>query len=221
MAYLYIMNQSFIEVEHEAILLAFLDRAQERRVNFGQVGKVIGELNLRVASDCRGFKDCKRVFTGQTRLPIVATLAGISRGPVNAASRLGASSVHRSAIRIIATCTAANLIGNLVVFHLNFGELKCIGSELFNAVQNVADSVNGHARNLVHPVVDNFENLFVLVGASDVADNVFLVRSVDFEESRGVGLSFDFFGCFLCNSFSNFGFPGRAGLIIGAIEYAR
>jgi len=77
-AYLYIMNQSFIEVEHEAILLAFLDGTEERRVNFGQVGEVIGELNLRVTGDCRGFKDCKRVFTGQTRLPIVATLAGIS-----------------------------------------------------------------------------------------------------------------------------------------------
>lgn len=113
------------------------------------------------------------------------------------------------------------MIGKLVAFHLNFGEFERIRPKLFNAVQNVADSVSGHTRNLVHPVVDNFENLFVLIGARDVADNVLLVRCVDFEESRGVGLSFDFFGCFLGNCFSNFGFPGRAGLIIGAIEYAR
>ena len=76
--YLNIMNQSFIKIKHKAVLLALFNRAQERRVNFGQIGKIIRELHFRVACDRRCLKDCKRVLTGKTSLTIVSTFASIS-----------------------------------------------------------------------------------------------------------------------------------------------
>jgi hypothetical protein len=71
---------------------------------------------------------------------------------------------------------------------------------------------------LVHPVVDDFENLFVLVCPHDVADNVVLVRCVNLYKACCLRLSLQFLCCFIAYLITQPYLPGRAWFPVGSIE---
>ena len=170
-------------------------------------------MDFGIACNCACFQNSKWILTRQTSLSIVAAFPGI--GVADASSRFGTSPINSSSFNFVSTCV--NVL-DLLSFDLYLGEEECVGSELLNGVENISDSLDGHLCDLVHPVVDDFENLFVLVCPDDVADDVVLVRCIYLDEAGCLRLSLEFFGCFLADLIVQLYLPGRAFFPVGSVE---
>lgn len=95
-----VVDQGFIEVKHEAVLLVGLDRSEERWGGFRQVLEIVRERSLRHTGDRRSFQDRKWVFSCQASLSLIVSsfaLSGVVHS--NTAGRLGPRTVHATVIR--------------------------------------------------------------------------------------------------------------------------
>ena len=72
LAYLNIMDECLIQIEHQAVLVLLGHGWQKGRAHLWQVGEVVWELGLGHAGDCAGLEDSEGVFPCQLSLTIVA-----------------------------------------------------------------------------------------------------------------------------------------------------
>jgi hypothetical protein len=78
-------------------------------------------------------------------------------------------------------------------FVRNIREDEGIISKLLDVVKHVSDKVHGDLVNLVHPLLDDLENVFARVGGADVGDDVLGIAVVNFEHLYGLFFVFDLF----------------------------
>jgi len=109
---------------------------------------------------------------------------------------------------------------DLLSFDLYLGKEECVGSELLNGVENISDSLDGHLGDLIHPVVNDFKNLFVLVCLHNIADDIVLVRCVYLDEAGCLRLSLNFLCCFIAYLIAQLYLPGRTWFPVGSVEYS-
>lgn len=211
--YLYVVNQSFVKVKHEAVLLFAFDRVKEWRKDLGKVGKVVRKLSRGVAGDGACLQDGKGVFASEARLAAVALLTRVGSWPVDAAGTPGTCSVNWAAVSF-----GTEAVQLLLTLGLDFGQLERVRSELFDVVEDITDAFERHPLNLVHPIVNHLEELFVLVGTRNIPNDVLLVGAVDLELGRCLRVRAHSLRGLLCNRLTQLDFPrgAWAGALPGA-----
>lgn len=72
LAYLHIVDEGLIQIEHQTVLVLLGHGGQEGWAHLGQVGKVVWELGLGHTRDRAGLQNGEGVLAGQLSLAIVA-----------------------------------------------------------------------------------------------------------------------------------------------------
>lgn len=173
---LHVMDQSLIQIKHQGVHrpVRRRQRSEERRRDLGQILEIVGELRLRLGGDGRCLKNRKWVLACEGATCAAEHLAcALAFG--DAASRFSPGAVNGSQL---------GRLGAADAWSLSFGALELwqergVSLELLYVVESVADLFHGDFGELAHPEADFLEDLFVLIGLADVADDVLTVGAVD------------------------------------------